>query len=58
MNNKMAINTHLSTTEPKNKLNKPEEQKQYHRQRTFWWLPDGKGSGDLQKGEELRITNC
>ena len=30
MNNKMAINTYLSTIESKNKLSKQEEQRQNH----------------------------
>ena len=30
MNNKMTINTYLSTTESKNKLSKQEEQRQNH----------------------------
>ena len=30
MNNKMAINTYLSTIEPQNKLSKQEEQRQNH----------------------------
>ena len=51
MNNKMTINTYLSTTESKNKLSKQEEQRQKI-QRAYGWLPDGRGCGRM--GEEVR----
>ena len=43
MNNKMAINTYLSTTE--SKKNEHAEQKQTHRYREHFELPDGMGVG-------------
>ena len=57
MNNKMAINTYLSTIESKKetKQNKQVEQKQNRRQRTFQWLPDGRGFGRKgKKGERIK----
>ena len=53
MNNIMAINTYLSTTESKNKLSTQEEQTQNHRYRECFdgcWL----GGGCRGMGEEVR----
>ena len=56
MNNKMAMNTYLSTIESKNKLSKKEEQRQNHGYGVFWWWLDGSGGmGEEMKG--LRSTN-
>ena len=50
MNNKMAINTYLSTIESKNKLSKQEEQRQNHRYREhFDGCQIGVGVGEVQK---------
>ena len=59
MNNKMAINTYLSTIESKNKLSKQEEQKRNHRYGEHrdgnWW---GEPSGEMaEKVKGLRCTN-
>ena len=47
MNNKMAINTYLSTIEPQNKLSKQEEQRQNHGYRERF---DGCQMGEWYKG--------
>ena len=53
MNNKMAINTYLSTIESKNKLSKQEEQRQNH---AYGKGFDGcqMGGGWRRMGEEVR----
>ena len=59
MNNKMAINTYLSTIESKNKLSKQEEQRQNHRYREhFDGCQIGGGCGRMSKEvKRLRSTN-
>ena len=49
----MVINTYLSTIEPKNKLSKPEQQRQNHGHRECF---DGcqMGGGWRRMGEEVR----
>ena len=53
MNNKMAINTYLSTIESKNKLSKQEEQRQYHGYRDHFDVYQ-MGGRCGRMGEELR----
>ena len=59
MNNKMTINTYLSTTESKNKLSKQEEERQTHGYRErFEGSHMGSGCGGMgEVVRELRSTN-
>ena len=52
INNKMSINTYLSTIESKKQNKKQAEQKQNNR--TLWWLPDGRESGKGEEGEGIK----
>ena len=54
MNNKMAINTYLSTTKPKNQARKKRRQNQGYKE-CFDWLPLGGGMGEEVRG--LGSTN-
>ena len=56
MNNKMAINTYLSTIESK-KQNKhtSRTETELYIQGTFWWLPDGSSvAGMGENGEGIK----
>ena len=56
MNSKMTTNSHLSTTEPKNKLSKQLVQEQNHRNgdhmEGYQWR--GGGESGLEKVQEIR----
>ena len=59
MNNKMAINTYLSTTESKKQTKQPRRTDiVYQIWKTFGWLPDERGFGGMdEKMKGLRNTN-
>ena len=52
MNNKMAINTYLSTIESKKQTKQIRTETESWIWRTFWWLPDRRGMWGM--GEEVR----
>ena len=60
MNNKMAINTYLSTIESKKQTKQTRRtETESWIQRAFRWLPDGSGVWRMGKEiRELRNTNC
>ena len=58
MNNKMAINTYLSTIESKKSVKQTRTETESWIQRAFLWLPDGRECGEVgEKVMGLRSTN-
>ena len=49
MNNKIAINTYLSTFESKKQTKQTRTETESQIERTFWWLPAAQGLAGWEK---------